>query len=95
MYTEKIVLEVARGDSLEELLRTGVIAHHRFHDQVGPFDAYRIVGGTAVDAVIDGNEITFEGMTKAVNAYGFGHGQRPIYVQKANGCFLVREVFIG
>lgn len=91
-----LVLEIARGDTIEQLLEAGVICRASFWGANGyTFRGFEVCGGTTVEAEVEGNTVHFAGLTKKWNAYGFGHGQRPIYKQYQSGASLIHEVFIG
>lgn len=91
-----VILEIARGDSIPTLIANGVIKQAVFSatngDRIG---GYAVIGGTNVPATLSGEMIEFAGYKKRKNAYGFSHGQRPIYKQATSGCYLIDEVFIG
>jgi len=94
----KVILEIARGDSIEELQGAGVIVPATFYcADHSPISGYTVVGGTEVDCEVDydKNEVRFAGYVMRYNAYGFGHGQRPIFRKSLSGCFLIEEVFFG
>jgi len=95
---EKVILEIARGDSMEELLDAKVIEERPVMAGNGEWwPGYVVIGGTAVEAVysIDRENVEFAGMRKQTNAWGFSHGQRQIFRQADSGCYLVNEVFFG
>jgi len=95
---ETVILEIARGDSMQELLEAGVIEERPVMAGNGEWwPGHVVVGGTAVEAVFsdDRTIVEFAGMRKQTNAWGFSHGQREIFRQADSGCYLVNEVFFG
>ena len=89
-----IVLEIARGDTIEALLDAGVIEPALFHCADGsPIDGYRVIGGTLVPIEEHFSTGCIAGGIRYENQYGFGRGQRPIMEQYESSCVLIHEVF--